>query len=178
MEITWSATNGGVVIEEVDHGSGAAGSSLTASTIHIRHNGENDIRNCKIFLGEKSDTYTGDATATQDMTELLAWGDAMVAASFGGIQLNFDAEGGFPESAWGTVTNKDPTNGKTVRTGTGDSATNGLILPVVTGCSTAGQVPTGDAPNVRFQVRAKIPTSESVLGERQFDLKLRYTFTS
>jgi hypothetical protein len=163
---------------EFSQGSGGSGTTLTPTRLFIRHNGLNSITNCKLYIGEKSGSYTGAATAAADKAELLGWGDKNTSNSFGGIQLNFDQVNNFPAGEWGTFDSKDKTYGRTIRTAMGDKKENGIIIPTQAGCPFAGVIPAGNTPGVSFQLRVKIPTDEGTTGKREFDLKLRYTYTS
>ena len=176
VSITFKDTNQ-VEITSIVHGSISEGQEGTVQTVFITHNGENPITGCKVFITGKA-AYTGSATADADKAELLAWGDASTVATFGGVQFNFDAVGSFPSSAWGTVTDKSPTNGVTVRTGVGDSADNGIIIPTATGASSIGEVANGTSPNVRFQIRIKIPSSGTSSGTKEFDIGLQFIYIS
>lgn len=179
ISITFSSANGGSAISEpLDHGDAASGSNTTAQTIYVRHDGNNPITKCKLFLAEKSGAYSGSATAAADKTELIGWGDNLTSGTFGGIQFNFDAAGSFPSSAWGTVTSKSPTNGSTVRTGVGDSQADGVLITSASGASSDGVIDNGSSPNVRFQMRAKVPSSGAGTGIRQFDIGLAFSYTS
>jgi len=176
INITFSTTNGGVAITEpLDYGDVSGGNETAVKTIYLSHNGNASITNCGVFLAEKSDTYSGTDTAKRDRVILISWGDVVGADDFGGLQFNFDAVNGFPVTAWGTVANKDPSGGRTVRTGVGDSAANRILLPVSTGVTVVGVVPKG-TPNVRFQVRIKTPLTTDVK-IREFDIGVAYSFT-
>jgi hypothetical protein len=179
ITVTFSTTNGGSEISgSLDHGDQVAGDNTTAQTIYIEHDGNNSLNNFRIYIDEKSGTYSGSKTAAQDKAEILGWGDNTAEGTFGGVQFNFDAVGGFPSSAWGTYDDKSPTNGNTARTGIGDSAANGMILPITTNISSIGEIPVGSAQNIRFKMRIKIPSSGAATGVRQFDLKCAFSYTS
>lgn len=178
VNITWSTTNGGSGISNLSHGNGAAGANLTAQTVYIRHSGSNPITNAKLYLAQKSGTYSGAATASADYTEILGWGDGNLSTNYGGLQFNFNATGSFPGASWPVYNAKNPTNGASVRTGVGDSIANAIALPSATGATNVGEIPAGSSPNVRFQMRFRIPNNEGTLGARQVDLRLRYTYTS
>ncbi len=180
VSLTWATTNGGAAISStVDHGSQSVGNNTTAVTLFLSHDGENPIRNCKLYIAEKSGTYSGSASATYDRNEMIEWGDNATEAGFGGVQINMDAENSFPAAAWGIYTQKDA-NGKgyTFRTEVGDEKANGVTLLSYTGASSDGVIDAGDSPDVSFQCRIKIPTNEAAVGTRQFDLKLVFTYTS
>jgi len=64
-------------------------------------------------------------------------------------------------------------------TGYGDSEQNAVILPAtLTGAPSAGVIPYGGGPNVRFKMRVSVPSSESTVGVRLFDHVAKYTYTS
>lgn len=173
VTITWSETNGGDAITEVDHSSGSAGATLSESTIYIRHNGDNQISQCKFYLAESG------SNPTTDLNEILSWGDAVVSTDFGGFQINMNASGGFPVSDWSTYDDKSGTNYNVFRTGAGDNSTNGILLAQAMGLTgSPGVIQAGDSPDVRFKCRIQIPSSVMSAGDRQFDSKLRFTFTS
>lgn len=189
VTITWSLSNGGVPITEPqNHGSGGVGTfrpSAAGTEIYLAHDGANQITNCKFHLAQYSGTYTGGASAAADYLEMLAWGDSLAAggpaeaSEFGGFQINMDAVGGYA-AAWPTHASKGGVGdtGVAFRTGVGDSAADGVNLHASTGATSTGVIPVGEDPNVRFKCRIQIPTDEAVLGIRQFDQKLRYTYTS
>ncbi len=66
----------------------------------------------------------------------------------------------------------------TFRTDTGDSIANGITLHANMGLISTGTIQAGTAPNVRFKLRIQLPEDEDTPGTREFDQKLRYTFTS
>lgn len=172
VTITWSNTNGGVSISSKGHGTGSAGDTLSANTLFIRHSGINSISQCRFYLAT-----TSGSSATY-LTEILQWGDATTAADFGGLQLNMDANGGFP-SIWPTIYSKFGTNYNVFRTGVGDSSTNGILLPQAMGLTgSPGIIQAGDAPNVSFQCRIQIPSSVVDTGSRWFDQRMRFSYTS
>ena len=186
VNITWSATNGGSALSEaldgggsgVDHGIDSNGTILTARTIYIKHDGVNPITNCGFYIAEYSGVYGGAASVSADKNELIAWGDGSTEDSFGGFQINMDAVGSFPSSAWPTYTNKLPTNGSAFYTGRGDDVANKIPLVSNMGLDNPAAIQVGTSPNVRFQCRIAIPQDEDTTGVRQFDHKLRFTFTS
>lgn len=179
VAIIWSTTNGGDAISEsLDHGGDAApGSTLDSQTIYLRHDGDNVIFNCKLYVSVAS-SYEGSFSAATDKNEILAWGDGITEASFGGFQINMNATGGFPVGSWPTYTTKQPSGGSAFYTGVGDSVDNGIILSTLTGLDSTGIVPAGDSPNVRFACRIAVPSDEDTSGVRHFSTKLRYSYTS
>lgn len=171
ITITWSAANGSIGIDEYGHGTGSAGDTLSAKTLFIRHNGLNAISQCRFYL------VASGASGTTHLAEILGWGDENTAADFGGFQLNMDANGGFP--TWPSIYSKFGTSYNVCRTGVGDSSTNGILLPQSMGLTgSSGIIQTGDAPNVSFQCRIQIPSTVVDTGSRQFDQRLRFSYTS
>jgi hypothetical protein len=177
--IVFSLTNGGPAITTlVDHGSAANGIASSATEIFIRHDGSNPITNVGLYLRQVSGTYSGSFTAPADVAEILAWGDGVTAAAFGGFQCNFDAVGTYPADTWPTYSVPTSTNGSVFKTGVGDTEGNAVILPVATGASVAGSIQAGSSPNVRFKTRVAVPADEDTVGIRQFEWVIRYNFSS
>ena len=170
VTITWSSTNGGAAISSLDHGSGAAGGTLTANEIFIEHNAINPLSQCSFYLG-------GDPT---DLAEVIAWGNATIAADFGGIQLNMRAITSPTYDNWPTLGDKSPSGQDThvFRTNFGDTLSTGITLAKNMGMVNDGLMQAGTSPNVRFQMRVVIPPSEGTTGARTVQQKLRFTFTS
>ena len=182
VSITWSYITGGPGITDiVDHGNVQNGNSSSVKEIHMRHNGNNVITNTKLFIRQYSGTYTGSFTAAADLAEILAWGDGATEASFGGFMINFKSSLGTAyTSGWPTYDHPTTTDnlGYTFRTEFGDNESNAILLPIGTGVTTAGEIDPGSSPNVRFGVKCKVPSSESVTGIRQWENVAVYTYTS
>lgn len=179
VNVIWSYTNGGDSISStIDHGNASNGDTTTGLELFLRHDGDNEITSVGLYIRDFSGTYSGDATASNDLSELLAWGDASTSSAFGGFQVNFDAVGSYPTASWPLYNSKTPSNGFVHRTGTGDSELNAVSIPTATGATTAGEIPSGNSPNVRFKVRIQVPTSEDTAGVRQFDQVVKFSFTS
>lgn len=192
IQIVWSLENGGSSLDEpLDHGNNAGSNITTAQTIYVRHNGENKITNCGIYLrafsGSTGDgeTYSGDAaTPTDDYNELVQWGDYTDPGFFGGFQVNMDAAGGFPSYNWPDETNKVAASGLgfVVSSGVADTEANAFeIKKEMSGTTigvTDGEIPPGSAPNYRMQTRIQIPASGVDAGIRMFEHVLKFTFTT
>lgn len=177
VNITWSLTAGGVAItDDVDHGNGSNGQTLTAQTIFMRHDGSNPITGCALYIREYSGTYIGGASAALDFAEILGWGDASTASAFGGFQVNMNATGSFPAAAWPAYSSKSPTNGYACRTGVADSVGTAVAVSTAMGAAASGTI--NASSNVSFQCRMQFPTDEDVIGVRQIDQVLVYTYTS
>jgi hypothetical protein len=179
INITWSTTNGGASVSDgFDNGDAANGSSSVVQEVFIRHDGLNSITDVGMFIRALTGTYSGGATPAEDLSELLGWGDAVLAADFGGFQVNLDAVGSYPGAAWPVAATPTPTNGSVHKTGVGDSASNAIEVITEMGCSVDGEIQTGSAPNVRFSCRVEIPSSETTSGIREWDQCLSYNYTS
>lgn len=188
ITVEFSEERGGSAVSDLDHGSKESGNVTSAKTLYIRHDGNNAISNFRLYIDTKSGSYTGSRTAAIDKAELLEWGDSNTESMFGGVQFNFMARYGFEDDDWGTYSNKSPirdseTAGVTVRTGVGDSATNAVLVSTGTGMSEAGVISaydaaTEDPPNIRLQMRIKIPQSGAHIGTKQFDVKGIFSYTS
>jgi hypothetical protein len=180
ISITFSSSNGGSALTDpVSYGNTSNGNTTGTQVIYVSHNGLNPITSCGLYIDIAS-SYAGSFTAIGDKTEIINWGDASSAGSFGGFEINTNATGSFPGSSWPTYANKTSTDGYgfTVRTGVGDSSLNAITIPTVTGATSSGTIQTGSSPNVRFSTRMVIPTSVNTVGTRQFKLTLKYTYTS
>jgi hypothetical protein len=179
--ITWSLENNDIGYSELSaSGLASNGENTSVTTIFLRHDSATDLTACKLYFVPKTGTYTGDATAADDFSELLAWGDDTDASDFGGIQVNFDAVGVWSGGATWDMSESVKTSPDglkyTIRTGVGDSLANGISLPVEMSSSmtTLGELPAG-VTDIRFQIRVKVPSSEGSTGTRQFSPVLSYT---
>ena len=178
ITVTFSLTNGGAAISSaIDHGSLGNGDVGSATELFVRHDGANPITNAGFYVREYSGTYSGTFSAASDLAELLAWGDGATANAFGGLMINFDAINAYAAS-WPTYDNKSPGSSYVFRTSIGDSEANALVLPTSTGVPSAGTIPAGASPNVRFQAKIIVPADEDTIGIRQVDQVLRFSFTS
>lgn len=182
ISLIFSSTNGGAGLgAPTDLGNLGNGSTGTGSVIYLRHNGVNPITSCTVYF-DAVDTgeYTGSATASTDKAEFVAWGNALAANDFGGIQINLNAAGSFPNTSWPTFANKTTadTFGYTIRTGIGDSSSNGIAIPTATGATSLGTIQAGASPNVRIKVRVAVPVNENTLGIRQCRMSFTFNYTS
>lgn len=179
VTIFWSLTNGGPAISApLDHGTDAAGITLTTQEIFLRHNGVNQITNCGFYAAAYSGSYIGAYSPSLDLAELFEWGDGATAAAFGGFQINMDAISGYLGN-WPGWNDKSGSTYNVFRTGFGDSVVNKILLATEMGLiSAAGIIQTGSSPNVRFKARVQLPTDETGAGTRQFDQRLRFVYTS
>jgi hypothetical protein len=161
----------------VDHGSAANGIASAATEIFIKNTYSNPITSVGLYLRQVSGTYSGSFTATADLAEVLAWGNGVTAATFGGFQCNFDAVGAYPVGTWPTYLGMGTSvNGAVFKTGVGDTEGNAITLPVATGTSIAGSILAGSS--VKFKCRVEVPADEDTVGIRQFEWVLRHNFTS
>lgn len=177
VNISWkdsAAAGASDLSDPLDHGSKNNGQTTDVETLYVRHDGDNEITDCKFYLTAFTGTYDGASSASADFSEILGWGDGTTAASFGGVLLSMDSST-FPTGP----ADKSGTDYETFRTGVGDSAANGISLTTSMGAAiTSLGVMAASDNNASFQLKIQIPTDEDTAGKRQFDLKLRYTFTS
>ena len=179
VSIIFSSTNGGAAITStLDHGNSANGSATTAEEVFIRHTGSNSITSASIYMRQFSGGYGGGATAAADLAELLSWGDQNTSDDFGGPMVNFNKASSYPTADWPVYNSKSPTNGFVHRTGVGDTESNAVTIPTVTGATAAGEIQTGASPDVAFQSKIAVPTNETTIGIRQWETVLLYNFTS
>ncbi len=180
VQITWKES--AVAITSLNHGSVAAGGSSTIRTLTIEHDGENQITNCRFWIDTKSGAYGGGATPAADLAEMLEWGDALTAAGFGGLKLNMDAAAAFPVGKWPSYSDKYGSDYSAFYTGRGDTADNGVLLHINMNSTPImpanGVIPASCTTWPSFACRIEVPTSEGTTGVRQFEHKLRFTYTS
>jgi len=180
VQITWKELD--VAITYLNHGDVGAGNNSLVRTVFIEHDGENQITNCRLWIDVKSGTYGGDATPAADLAEILEWGDAAVADDFGGLAVNMDAAGSFPGGKWPTASVKYSDDYSAFYTGRGDTPDNGLLLHVNMNSTPAmpgnGVIPADCTTWPSFACRLRVPSNEGTTGVRQFEQKLRFTYTS
>ena len=190
VTVTFSSAAGSGDFTEITHQDGggdiAAGNTSDPQDVYIRHDAANDITDCKFFMAPFS--VSAHANANADYLEMLEWGDGLAAGGpaeaneFGGVQLNMDRVGNFDATTpWPTFGSEGSATDKAVacRTGVGDNASNGIELnadahPTT---ETAGVITAG-SNTTQIQLRVEVPTDEATTGERKFDLRMRFTFTS
>lgn len=182
--ITWATTSAGASEEELDAGDVSNGANTAATTIYLSHDHSGDIVSARLFVIQKLSTYDGAATAADDLSEVIGWGDESTANGFGGLQINSNTAGGFDGgSTWGmSESQKTSVDGLkfTARTGVGNTAPLGVLVPVEAHNSGPAMVTPGSIPattEVAFQIRIKVPTDEGTLGAREVSLALSYTYT-
>jgi hypothetical protein len=180
VSITWSETQGGAAISApLNHGTASTGSNTTAKNIWLEHDGANDITGCGFILTQYSGTYTGGATAALDKTELTTTWPSGSGTSWGGVLINMDADGAFPAGNWPTVSTPQPSLGATFTSSIGADTASKVTLQTSMGAAVTSNGTIAAAnDDTNFQMRMQVPSDEGTLGVRQFDLKLRYTFTS
>lgn len=177
--LVWSLSNGGAAISTtIDDGSSPNGDTTTAYEVFIRHDGDNSITDTKLYMEQFTGDYSGGATAAADFNEIRDWGDGLTESSFGGVQFNMNASGSYPTTSWPTYSSKSPTGGGVIRTGTGDSAANGITLSSLSGAIADGTIQAGSSPNVRLKMRVEVPANEATTGIRMYNLNLSFSYTS
>lgn len=181
VNVIWSLSNGGSSITStINHGNVSNGQKTSVQTIYIRHDGSSQITDVGFYIRQFSGTYSGQRTPVSDINEILSWGNQTLESAFGGFQINMNAVDGFPLSSWSLYNSKEPDSGKgnVFRSGIGDSEGNAIELKSSSGSVADSTIQSGNAPNVRFQIRIEVPSDETDLGIRQFDQIVRYNFTS
>ncbi len=150
-------------------GSITPGTSANVYDVYISHTGTSPITGCGIYIiPYTAGIYLGTRTAQDDIDDILAWGDASYPALTGGLYVNQNAAGGFPDASY-----------ETFRTGHGDSLANAFPLSVDAidlGTAIAGEIAAGGEAHIRF--RLDIPAAFPDTGIFYFDVKLDYTATS
>jgi hypothetical protein len=188
VNIHWASDDNGTdITQALDHGNSSVGSTTSEQTIYIYHDGTNDLTSCAFYLDQYSGIYSGGASASEDLEELLGWGDSALAASFGGYQINMDAANSFA-AAWPDESNHNVGLTGFVFNNTdsqGDLLANGITLAAAMqsdGLGTAGlcpaNPPNGYGTGYLFKARIEVPSNEIILGVRQFDLVMSYSYTS
>lgn len=172
INIIWSDSNGGLALEEPhDLGSAASSaspSSTTPITLYIRHDGDNEITNVKLYLTPAVTYEEGIADSQTDLDEVLSWARYSSTHNQFGVQINMDATGSFPTDSWQSLGGTDG----------GANVEVALPLSVKSGATSTGTIASGDSPNVRVKLRVRIPPVVEEVGQRNIDLKLRYTYST
>jgi hypothetical protein len=187
INVYWGSNNSGTQISQpLNHGNVTNGNTTSEQTVWIWHNGVNSITNCAFYLAQYSGAYSGGSSAANDYNELLAWGDGADDDAFGGYAINMNATGSFanwatrgtnPYSDYSLVFNTSANHGADADNAFptaaemkgGGGGTDGVI---------EANAPNGYGLDYRFKCRVQVPTDEDTAGKRQFDLTLRYTYTS
>lgn len=184
VNITWSLTEEGTSVTSLDHGSGSngdlvanGGGAASGLEIYVRHDGTNNITDAGFYIAPKTGTYGGGFNATDDYAELLAWGDGD-NDDYGGFEVNMNSSGVYPDSDWPVSGTKQPTYGSAFYTGVGDTVDNKVLLAITMGVSVPSEGVLTSGLDARFKCRVRIPPNEDTVGVREFDQKLRYTYTS
>jgi len=184
VNITFSITDGGTALTQLACGAALSGTSTQDLIVYVAHDGSRSITNCGFYIEPATGrSYAGSFTANDDYNEVVAMGNSNSSSSWGGIQYNMDAIGGF--SGGGTwdmsVTQKTSLDGLkfTIRTGAGLTSGNAVPLKKETTnyMIADGILPAG-VTDAHFKVRVKIPTSTTAIGLRDTDQVFKYTYTS
>jgi hypothetical protein len=167
VSITLSRVSSGQAIADVlngassgiNHGNVANGKETYPEDIYIRHDGLNEITNCKFYCAQFSGVYEGGQTALLDFDELKAWGDA-------------DASKGFLIDV-----NHDGVYEYNLRTGQMDSLVNAIALDDASaGGSNPDDIGVGGEGHIKLKIA--VPSTENVAGIRLLDFLMGYSYTS
>jgi len=161
MAVIVALTQGGndIGTDKVDFGNVVPGGE-SIKDLYIRNTYTNKITDVRLYFAQLSGTYDGDADASSDWSELLAWGDA---ASTDGLFLNQNA--GSP--AWTQL-----------KTGSLDNDSNSVALSTDSGVANAGEIAGGGTEEAHIQEKIVAPANEDTGGSRQWDLVIAYSYTS
>lgn len=167
VSITFSADQGGSSISSVNHNNIDNGAQGATQNIFIRHDGDNEITSCTLYIQAYTGSYVGGASAADDYNELIAWGDAWSEAGDGGFEMNQNTKNG--SISW-----------QVHKTGQGTASVPiALSRNTIVGAGGAGDAGTIDSgEDAHVQLRVNIPAGEDTAGIRQFDQVLGFTFTS
>lgn len=167
VDITFSRVSSGQEIADVlkgsdtgiNHGNVANGKETQPEDIYIRHDGNNEITDCKFYFQEFTGIYDGEQTASLDFSELVAWGDADASKGF---LIDVDHDGVYDYN---------------LRTGQMDSVANAVALD---DSSAGGTNPDdiGVSGEGHIKLKIAIPSNEDVSGVRQLDFLMFFSYTS
>jgi hypothetical protein len=167
VTVTFSRTTSGQAIADIlkgensgiNHGNVANGKETYPEDIYIRHDGLNEITDCKFYYQQFTGTYEGGQSALLDFDELKAWGDASAAKGF-----LID-------------TNHDGVYEYNLRTGQMDSLVNAVALnDISAGGSNPDDIGVGGEAHIKNKVA--VPSTENTPGVRQLDFLMLYSYTS
>jgi hypothetical protein len=168
VDIIWAeSAQGAEITSDLSWGNISNGSS-SDDQLYIRHNGTAKITACEFYIQAYTGSYTGGASASDDYTELIAWGDGDDAEGF---LIDQNTENGAEDfqthkTSQGTSTTAFSLSRNTI-IGAGGAGTEGEIEGSVVG-----------AEEAHIQARIAVPAAEDTAGTRQFDQCLSYTYTS
>jgi hypothetical protein len=180
VNITWEIDS--VEGTLVTHSPTSNGSSSTQKVITVKHDGNNQITSCRLWLTAVSSGYSGSASPATDLTEFIGWADQNSLNGFGGLQVNMDAAGSFPVDKWPSWTQKFGDDFSSFYTGRGNLAENGVLLHPNMNSNPPmpanGTIPADCTTWPTFQTRIHVPQDENNAGTRQVEQRLRFTYTS
>ena len=166
VNVTFSRISGGDAIADhleggesgINHGNISSGQSSLQKDIYIRHDGINEITDCKFYCSAFSGSYGGGASASEDFSEMALWGDSDASK---GLLIDVDHDGIFEYN---------------LKTGQMDSALNAVSLDDTgAGGTNSDDIGSGGEGNIKLKLA--IPSNEDVPGVRQFDFIMMYSYT-
>jgi len=167
VTVTFSRVSSGQAIADVlqgantgiNHGNVANGKETYPEDIYIRHDGLNEIMDCKFYCQQFTGVYDGGQTALLDFDELKAWGDASASKGFL-IDVNHDGVYEY-----------------NLRTSQMDSLANAVELDDVSaGGSNSDDIGVGGEAHIKLKIA--VPSTENVAGVRLIDFLMAYSYTS
>ena len=167
VTVTFSRTSGGLEIADtlkgqdsgINHGDVVNGRETYPEDIYIRHDGLNEITDCKFYFGQFTGTYEGGQTALLDFDELKTWGNA-------------DASKGFLIDV-----NHDNIYEYNLRAGQMDSEANAIALND-SGAGGTNPDDIGVGGEAHIKLKLAVPSSEDTPGIRQIDFFMGFSYTS
>jgi hypothetical protein len=167
VSVTFSRVSSGQAIADIlkgtnsgiNHGNVANGKETYPEDIYIRHNGLNEITDCKFYCQQFTGTYDGGQTALLDFDELKSWGDASASKGFL-IDVNHDGVYEY-----------------NLRTSQMDSLANAVALnDASAGGSNPDDIGVGGEAHIKQKIA--VPFTESVPGVRLLDFLMKFSYTS
>lgn len=167
VTVTFSRVSSGQAIADVlqgsnsgiNHGNVANGKETYPEDIYIRHDGLNEITDCKFYCSQFSGTYEGGQSALLDFDELKAWGDADASK---GLLIDVDHDGVYEYN---------------LRTNQMDSLANSVALDDASaGGSNPDDIGVGGEGHIKLKIA--VPSAENVAGVRFTDFLMAFSYTS
>ena len=167
VNVTFSRVSSGQAIADVlqgansgiNHGNVANGKETYPEDIYIRHDGLNEITDCKFYFQEFTGVYDGGQSAALDFDELIAWGDADASKGF---LIDVDHDGVYEYN---------------LRTGQMDEVANAVALDDSSaGGTNPDDIGVGGEGHIKLKVA--VPSTENVAGVRLTDFLMAFSYTS
>ena len=167
VNVTFSRTSGGLAIADIlegsenglKHGAVANGEETIKESIYIRHDGDNEITDCKFYCEQFSGSYGGNSSASLDFDELKEWGGSNASKGFL-IDVNNDSVYEY-----------------NLKVGQMDEEANAVSLDD-SGAGGSNPDDIGVGGEAHINVKVAVPSTVDIAGIRQFDMIFKYSYTS